>query len=241
MTTLKLREVLAAASILLTFPPLCMSQDRRGQRPQVSPEQLGCIEPHRNPSSVESLLEAYADLLARVARAESSTALALTTNPYDQGPTAVSARLATLLYHLDNAVQEYRCAGAMLYPFRAHADTLVRELVADSWGAFNAYQDWHHELRTDIVARVRNPNRDVVVDAERQASRRTRRDQLTQLLGLNAALLTYFLAPCATATAQQRSAFRGRLQSLAAGPASDASALARVLASWLAEHDHTCR
>ena len=148
------------------------------------------------------LATAYVSVLGHASAAESLTAHALTDSA--RWVSGTEAGLADMLYSLDAARHEYRCAGQVLDPFRASGDSAVRAFAVETQDVFDTFASWVVHLTAQLRRRLSGESLTVLAEADTIAAMHKRRDALTQLLGLNSTGVTYLLLDSAEAGTHKR-------------------------------------
>jgi hypothetical protein len=240
-SVLRCRMVLAVTLIALSGQALsAQARPTPGQnRPQPEPV---CFEPARQ-FSRWNVARAYISVLRRAAKAESLTVRALRDSSRDARFTGTpAAHLSDVLYTLDLARDEYRCAGRVLNDFKSAPDSEVHSFVSETREVFDSYVAWIADFVSELKRQVGGQSRTLVEQAEVTSNLRRRRDALTTLLTLNATGLSFLLLEATPAntrrlslTKAQRDSFVQDLTLIRADSTRDVSQAAHGLLHWLSE------
>jgi len=185
---------------------------------------------------------AYVAVLGHASAAESLTAHAVTPDS-TRWVDGTEAGLADMLYSLDAARREYRCAGQVLDPFRTSPDSAVREFAKETHEVFDIFASWVVRLAAQLRRRLSGGSLTVLAEADTIAAMRTRRETLTKLLYVNEAGVTYLLLDTAEAghperlalTRVQRDSVAELLRSIPSSQSPDVAPAVRGLLEWLTD------
>ena len=186
------------------------------------------------------MARAYVSALRRAAAADSLMA-AIATDTALGGGGDVAGQLATVLYTLGRAQDEYRCGARGMAPFLASRDTAFTDFATETRSAFESRAIWVADVTSELKRKMGTAPRSLVAEAEAMAELRRRRDALTSLMVMNSSGLTFILSEAGPGgqitrlamTRGQRDSLLASLRDVAAGSTNDAPSAARVLIEWL--------
>jgi hypothetical protein len=187
---------------------------------------------------------AYIRVLRHAAAAESLTAFAFQDSSKKTPEWSPESDLANVLYNLDAARHEYRCAAQVLEPFSQSSDSTTRAFVIETRGVFLFHAGWIRDVTADLKRRASGNSQTLVREAERLADLHRRRDNLTKLISLNSVGLSYVLLEKQASdtmrfalTAEQRDSLVAELEQLVPGSTADVPAVANLLIAWLKQRE----
>jgi hypothetical protein len=211
-------------------------------KPRPAPSEP-CVEPVRALTPM-GLASAYVEVLGHAGVAESLAVDALRGLQADStNGQYTEASLADMLYGLDAARHEYRCAGQVLDPFRASRDSNVRSFAVETRGVFDAFTSWILQLTAQLRRRLSGGSLTVLAEADTIAALHKRRDYLTQLLALSSAGVSYLLVDTAETgrharlalTTAQRDSVAAQLRTMSTSQFPDVATAASALLTWLTD------
>jgi hypothetical protein len=235
-------KILALVLLLVAATTSAESQKRPSHQPQ--PQPVGpepCIEPVRA-LTVVGLATAYVAVLGHASVAESLTAYALNTLADSTNNQRAEAALADVLYSLDAATREYRCAGQVLDPFKASPDSDVRAFAKETHEVFDDFARWVVRLTAQLRRRMSGGSLSLLGEADTIAAMHTRRDALTKLFYLNEAGMMQLLVEddggghsrIALASSERESVAE-QLRSVSNNQSSELASGARMFLEWITD------